>query len=477
MESERKDPTAQIFRGTQVRDDGTGPVLVSHRQKLLVVAGPDRGAEIEVEGTHLTIGTAPTNDLKLTDQTVSRRHCEISVRNEKYFIRDLESTNGTQLNGTLVIEGILSPGSRVRLGDTEMVFEPKKKWERVTESEEPQFGELKGKSVAMRSVFSMLQKVASTDLSCVIVGETGTGKELAARGIHDRSARKSHPFIIVDCGAVSKNLVSSELFGHEKGAFTGADKLRIGAFEASNGGTIFLDEIGELPLDLQPALLRALERREIKRLGATKHIEVNVRVVAATHRDLPAMIEKGEFREDLYYRLAEVEVALPPLRERLDDVEVIVNAMLEEHAKEGVQRKTIDQQGMRWLMMQPWPGNVRELRNVLRRVLAMSNGSTITLDDFSAMSSGTSPGRMSIPPASPTSEAGGPIVSSEDVAEGLPIKDAREKWIMPMEREYLVRLMRRCSGDLNAASNDAGVHRKSLERLLRQHGLKTTDWK
>ncbi|MCA9580506.1 MAG: sigma 54-interacting transcriptional regulator, partial [Myxococcales bacterium] len=250
---DRNDPTVN-FRGTQVRDDGQGPVLLSHRQKVLVVAGPDQGKEQEVEGTRVTIGTAPSNDLQLRDHTVSRRHCEISVRNDRYYIRDLDSTNGTLLNGTPVVEGILSPGARIRLGDTEIIFEPKKKWERVTESDS--FGQLKGSSQTMRGVFAMLAKVAATELSCVLVGETGTGKELAARGIHENSARSKKPFIVVDCGAVSKTLISSELFGHEKGAFTGADRQRQGAFEAADGGTIFLDEVGELPLDLQPQLLR-----------------------------------------------------------------------------------------------------------------------------------------------------------------------------------------------------------------------------
>ena len=470
---ERDDATTQLgFRGTQVRDDGTGPMLVSHRQRLVVVSGPDRGAEKELEGTRLTVGTSSKNDLQLNDQTVSRCHCEISVRNERYYVRDLDSTNGTSVNGTSVVEAILSPGARVRIGDTEIVFEPKKKWERVSDTEIDHFGELYGAAKIMRSVFAMLAKVAATDLSCILVGETGTGKELAARALHTNSARATRPFVVVDCGAISKSLIESELFGHEKGAFTGADRQRVGAFEQADGGTIFLDEIGELPLDLQPKLLRALERREVKRLGAGRQIDVDVRVIAATHRDLPAMIKKGEFREDVYYRLAEVVVPLPPLRDRREDIDLITQRIIAEHLAEGSRVTHIDEQALRELRQRNWPGNVRELRNVLRRAIAMAPMPMIRAADLVAL------GQERMSSASAPLTSGGPAeegAPNPQVADELPIKEARERWVAPMEREYLVRLMRRCDGDLDRAALDAGIHRKSLERLLRQHGLKASD--
>ena len=461
--------TSSGFRGTQVRDDGTGPMLVQHRQRLVVVAGPDRGLEKEIEGTHLTIGTSSKNDLKLNDGTVSRRHCEVSIVNDRYVVKDLDSTNGTKLNDIPVVEAVLSPGARLKLGDTEILFEPKKKWERVDSVATDHFGDLYGASKVMKGVFAMLAKVAATDLSCILVGETGTGKELAARGLHEASARSNKPFVIVDCGAVTKNLIESELFGHEKGAFTGADRQRVGAFEHADGGTIFLDEIGELPIDLQPKLLRALERREIKRLGSARHLEVDVRVIAATHRDLPAMIRKKEFREDLYYRLAEVVVELPPLRDRRDDVPVIAQRIVAEHAREGAQVQGIAEDALKELAGRPWPGNVRELRNVLRRAIAMSQSDTLSADDLRALGAE----RISNLPAA--GGAGGAGEPAPEVADDLPIKEARERWVAPMEREYLVRLMRRCNGDLDKAAQDAGVHRKSLERLLRQHGLKASD--
>ncbi len=474
--TERTDVTAQsTFRGTQVRDDGKGPMLVSHRQKLVVVNGPDRGSEAEIENTRLSIGTSSKNDLVLTDKTVSRRHCEISVRNERYFLRDLESTNGTELNGTPVVEAFLSPGARIRVGDTEILFEPKKKWERVAGSETDHFGQMFGTSKAMREVFAMLTKVAATDLSCILVGETGTGKELAARAIHEHSSRAGRNFVVVDCGAVSKNLIESELFGHEKGAFTGADRQRVGAFELADGGTIFLDEIGELPIDLQPKLLRALERREIKRLGAGRHVEVDVRVIAATHRDLPDMIKKSNFREDLYYRLAEVVVALPPLRDRRDDIDVIADRIVEEHVADGSPVRHISPEAFRELRARNWPGNVRELRNVLRRAIAMASTDTILLSDLSLL--GAERMSSSIPPPMWGSSGTGAGQPQLDVAEDLPIKEARERWVAPMERAYLERLVRRCGGDLDKAAQEAGVHRKSLERLLRQHNLKASDLK
>ncbi len=470
MSEDGTDTTTQTgFRGTQVRDDGTGPMLVQHRQRLVVVAGPDRGLEKEIEGTHLTVGTSSKSDLQLNDQTVSRRHCELSVRNDRYYVKDLDSTNGTRVNDIPVVEAVLSPGTRLRLGDTEILFEPKKKWERVDDSHADHFGELYGASKAMRAVFAMLGKVAATDLSCILVGETGTGKELAARALHVASSRANKAFVVVDCGAVTKNLIESELFGHEKGAFTGADRQRVGAFEHADGGTIFLDEIGELPIDLQPKLLRALERREIKRLGAVRHVEVDVRVIAATHRDLPAMIRKKEFREDLYYRLAEVVVELPPLRDRREDIPIIAQRIVNEHARQGSSARALSPDALRELASRAWPGNVRELRNVLRRAIAMAQGDTIREDDLRVLG----PERISnLPPAGGAGGDGQPLA---DVGDELPIKEARERWVAPMEREYLVRLMRRCNGDLDRAALDAGVHRKSLERLLRQHGLKASD--
>ncbi|MCB9667806.1 MAG: sigma 54-dependent Fis family transcriptional regulator [Myxococcales bacterium] len=491
----RKTLQTGTFRGTQVRDDGKGPVLVSHRQRVVVVDGPDKGREAEAVAPRLTIGSGANNTLVLTDAAVSRHHCEIAVRDERYLLRDLGSTNGTRLGDTPVLEAYLSPGSRIRIGYTEILFEPRKKWERVSEPDEDNFGSLYGTSHKMRSIFGLLAKVAPTDLSVVISGETGTGKELAARAVHDKSTRAKGPFVVVDCGAMSANLVESELFGHEKGAFTGAERARVGAFEFANNGTIFLDEIGELPLDLQPKLLRVLERREIKRLGASKPVEVNVRVITATHRDLGAMIRAGRFREDIYYRLAEVMVEMPALRDRREDIPLLVKQLLRENTEKWGDIRDIDEEALRYLVERPWPGNVRELRNVIRRAATLASGSMLRRTDLSAPPGARSSTVRPLGPGSlrPSSRGSAyPVMSGDpyarkgamspppvprELAEGLSIKEARERWLAPMEREYLIRLVRHCEGDLDRAAKEAGLHRKSLERLLRQRGIKAADLK
>jgi DNA-binding NtrC family response regulator len=490
--SEEGPKTDHGFRGTQVRDDGAGPVMLEHRHRLLVVEGPDRGLEVEVPATKLTIGTAPTNELVLADTTVSRRHCILSVEGDRYVLRDLDSTNGTVVDDTPVREAYLAPGARIRLGDTQIVFQPRKKWERVDVSRADHFGALYGTADAMRPVFSLLAKLAPTDLSCILVGETGTGKELAARAIHDHSPRAGKPFVIVDCGAISDNLIESELFGHERGAFTGADRQRVGAFEAAHGGTVFLDEIGELPVELQPKLLRVLERKEIKRLGASRHQDVDVRVIAATHRDLPGMVKTATFREDLYYRLAEVVVELPPLRDRLGDIALIAQRILDELGDEGGQVHKLSEDAIASLARRPWPGNVRELRNVLKRAVVLASGPTLTASDLaqSNLRAGgrertdgmrdSSPGSSALPNNSPSvamPPSAAPPGEPMEVGDELPIKEARDRWVAPMEREYLLRVVKRCNGDLDKAAEEAGIHRKSLERLLRQHGLKAGDFR
>ncbi len=447
------------FRGTHVTIDEKGESVVAHRHKLVVVQGSDRNQEITVEGHHVLIGSHDSCDLVLSDPTVSRRHAEIIVHEDKYLLRDLGSTNGSSVGGTPVIEAYLTPGAHLMLGNTLVVFQPKKKWVRVAASESEWFGELYGRSQAMREVFGLFQRIAPADLSVIIVGETGTGKELAARALHNHSRRKDRPFVVVDCGAVSETLIEAELFGHERGAFTGADRSRAGAFELADGGTIFLDELGELPPLLQPKLLRALEQREIKRLGAAHPQMVDVRIVAATNRDLWAEVQDGAFREDLYYRLAEVVAVMPPLRERRDDIRPLAELFVEEQARRGGVGRSLGPDIVSILESRTWPGNVRELRNVLRRACVLALEEVIGPDDL------------------PDQSIQRPRTQPLDVSnvDGLPIKDAREKWTEPMEKEYLQRLIRRVGGDLDRAAEIAGVHRKSVERLLRKHGLRVQD--
>jgi DNA-binding NtrC family response regulator len=434
---------------TEVSTRSGSPALREVRLRLEVVSGPDRGLECDATRRRVSVGSQEDNDLHLTDSQVSRRHFEVSVVGEKYVIRDLGSTNGTRVNGTEVLEAVLAPGALIQVGRTEVVFRPSERWIRVQPSAQESFGDLVGRSQVMRDLFGMLAAVAPSDLSVVICGETGSGKEMAARAIHAASRRAHAPFVTVDCGAISPTLIESELFGHERGAFTGADRPRVGALRAADSGTLFLDEIAELPVSLQPKLLRAIERREVKPLGGDAEVGIDVRIVAATHRDLAEWVHKGSFREDLYFRIAEVMLVMPPLRTQREDIEPIAATLL---AREGVEpARFLTPALLAELRAHDWPGNVRELRNYLRRlVVHVASGVA-----------GHPP-----PSAYATKPAGGPRVDT-----ALPLKQARKGWSDPLEKQYLERILDEAGGDLSAASKAAGMHRKSFERLLRQHGL------
>ncbi|MEM9191911.1 MAG: sigma 54-interacting transcriptional regulator [Myxococcota bacterium] len=447
-----------IASGTQVQHRGDGPALLSESVVLHVLKGPEAGTKKTFAAARITVGAGSQNDLPLTDRKASRAHCEIVRRDSAYFIRDRGSTNGTFVNESQIVEGEISPGGLIRVGRTEISFEPKKKWERVPPADEPRFGKMVGDSATSRQLFGLLGKVARTSLSCVLLGETGTGKDLAARAIHDASERSAGPFVVVDCGAVTANLVESELFGHEKGAFTGADRMRAGAFEIGDGGTIFLDEIGELPLDLQPKLLRTVESREVRKVGSTDSKWVDVRILCATHRPLADMVGSGEFREDLYYRLAEVVVTLPPLRERIEDLPIIARKIIEQESRRGSQVARIHPRTINVLTARDWPGNVRELRNVLRRAASFAEGETLMPEDLNLA-------------APPVPAATGALPDLPEEFRMMPIQDARARWVEQMERQYLTDLMERCEDDVEKAAEVAGIHRKSLRRLLRQHRL------
>ncbi len=450
-------PSSNPVTGTQVREGEEGPALVEHRQVLRVVEGPECGVERSVSGPRMSVGTAELNGLVLTDPTVSRTHCEIHAEGERYIVRDLGSTNGTFVDGVRISEAELWPGSRLSLGDTELVFHPRKRWHSL-ELGETGFEGVVGRSAAMRRIFGLLARLAPTDLACIVTGETGTGKEAIARAIHARSERRDGPFVVVDCGAITANLIESELFGHVRGAFTGADRDRQGALELARGGTLFLDEIGELSPSLQPRLLGCLERREAKRVGASRPFDVDVRVLAATHRDLRAACGTGEFREDLFYRLAEVVLELPPLRDRSEDIELIAKHLLE-GSMDAPPR--IEPAAMEELRRLQWPGNVRELRNVLRRAAALCEGGTIRVPDLFSLGPSRQRATREASPA--------PAVGVE-----LSLRGARECWAAELEPCYLAGVLRRCGGDVGAAAEHADIHRKSFERLLRKHGLRAS---
>ena len=312
----------------------------------------------------------------------------------------------------------------------------------------------------MREIFALLKKVAPMDVSVVVTGETGTGKELVARALHDESPpRRKGPFVVLDCGSIPENLIESELFGHEKGAFTGATSSREGAFERADSGTIFLDEIGELRIDMQPRLLRVLENREVRRVGGSQVVGVDVRVVAATNRDLAKEVEDGAFREDLYYRLGIIHVQLPPLRARPDDVPwLIEHALSRQDVVSRHGQKRVTPAAMALLQSYAWPGNVRELVNVVSHLLTFSEGAEVDVAHLPPrlLEEGE---KQRAPPAFPG------------------FHDAKERVLIKFEREYLAALLERCEGNLSLAARESGLHRKSIERLVKKYQLDTRSMK
>ncbi len=316
------------------------------------------------------LGKAPPADIVIDDEHVSRRHAEIYFDGASWQIEDLGSTNGTKVAGRAVMKAQLSPGDPIEVGRQKLFFRLERKEEKVTGSKGERWGALLGKSAAMREIFALAERVAASHVPVLILGESGSGKELLAAGIHDASSRGGKAFIPINCGAIPEELAESELFGHEKGAFTGAAAERRGLFEEADGGTVFLDEIGDLPPPLQVKLLRVLESGEVRPVGSSLPRRVDVRVIAATHRDLPSLVREGKFREDLYYRLAVMPLRLPPLRDRLEDISLLSSVLLPPGRK-------LSKKASEKLQTQHFPGNVRELRNLLERAALLSRDAEI----------------------------------------------------------------------------------------------------
>ena len=348
--------------GTRLRGDASEATPPPARLRIRA-GGRERTFPLGAGGA--IVGKDPGCDVALEDPFVSGRHLRIAPARGAWWIADLGSTNGTFVGGARVERAELPLGAVVSAGESQLVLEP-------PSTESPRRVEayegMISRDPGMRRLFDLVERVAAADVPVAVFGETGTGKELVARAVHARSARRDGPFIPVNCSAIAETLIESELFGHEKGAFSGADRFRKGAFEEAHGGTLFLDEIGELPLDLQPKLLRALELGEVKRVGASRPVTVSVRVVAATHRDLRARVRAGRFREDLFYRLCVVPVTIPPLRQRREDVRALAEAFLAGAAPRGQELRWADDALAR-LEGYDWPGNVRQLKNVVQRAL------------------------------------------------------------------------------------------------------------
>ncbi len=441
------------------------------RAQLTCEEGREQGQSWLVDRDVIRIGALKSGEVVLTDPTVSRRHAEIVRTSGGIILRDLGSTNGTFVGPVKIKEVFLAPETRFRVGRTELIFTPTDEVIDVTPSIEDHFEGLVGASIAMREVFGILERIAPTDLTVLITGETGTGKELASRAVHARSRRADGPFVVFDCGAAPDNLIESELFGHQRGAFTGAVEARPGVFELADGGTIFLDEIGELPLDLQPKLLRVLEQREVRRIGGSRTKSVDVRVVAATNRNLREEVSAGRFREDLYYRLAVVELLLPPLRARLTDLPLLCRHLLR-RADHNTRVFSISPEVHELFEAYHWPGNVRELANVLQRAVPFSQGDRVTIDALpqALRAAATTRSTRSTPSGTANLAAAAQADTGSSLTE-IPFKDAKDQMIEAFEREYLLDLLERHEGNVSKAARAADMDRKSITRLMKKHGI------
>ncbi len=414
-----------------------------------VTTGPSAGTSTRTEGERMSIGTADGNDLVLTDPHVSRYHLEIALGPNGFLVTDTGSSNGTFVGQPAIrIErAVVAPGTVLRVGDTTI---------RIREGEGttvPLFAAdalagFYGRAASTRRLMAQVERAAQSQAAVLLEGESGTGKEVLARALHTIGPRAAAPFEVVDCGALVPALVASELFGHEKGAFTGADRQHIGAFERAGAGTVFLDEIGELPLGLQSSLLGALERKKYRRVGGQKELPFAARILSATHRDLRAQINANAFRLDLFYRLAVVTLKVPPLRERPEDIPLLVEHFLRDAGHTGPRAALVSDQALASLSAQSWPGNVRELRNTIEALLAMGE-----------MPEGA--------PAAPINDAD-PFAA----VVGLPYKQARDAVLRAFESRYVPHVLERAEGNIAKAARDANMDRSHLMEMMKKLGLR-----
>jgi transcriptional regulator with GAF, ATPase, and Fis domain len=428
---------------------------------LIVVSGRARGQRVSV-GERVRIGKSHDNDLVLPDDTVSRRHCELERTASGIILRDLGSTNHTRVGSMTVREATIASGATITVGNVELILRSEPNRAQILPSESSHFGAALGPSLAMRTIFGVLERIAPTDAPVLLEGETGTGKDVLARSIHDKSPRRDGPFVVVDCGAVSYSLIESELFGHERGAFTGAVALRQGAFETVGRGTLFLDEVGELPLDVQPKLLRVLESGEYRRVGGNKTLLHTARIIAATKRNLREEVERSKFREDLYFRLSVVPITVPPLRLRRDDIPALVEHFLE-HARKrdpAAASVSLSRETISALCAHDWPGNVRELRNILDRAL------------YIATASGERDARLFDLPVAATAVPVSSPRAAETFDSSKSYRENRADFEADFERRYVSWLLDRHQGNISAAAREAKMDRKHLYDLARRHGLR-----
>jgi DNA-binding NtrC family response regulator len=417
---------------------------------LTVSKGKGSKPKLDIGPEKLIVGRNESCDLVLDDKKVSAVHLEVVATERGVRLRDLGSRNGAFIGDTRVGEVYLTKPAFVVCGDSMLEFAPSGP-EQVELPDVNGFGPLVGSSPGMRSVFERLRKAAPTDLTVLVLGETGCGKELVAQAIHQASHRANKPFVVVDCGSIPATLAESALFGHERGAFTGAVDKRVSPFVEADGGTIFLDELGELPVDVQPKLLRALAEQRIKSVGSNTYRPVNVRVIAATRRELVREVNSGGFRSDLYFRVAQVKVELPSLRQRLEDIPSLVRKMMEDLGDKNAYAR-ITHDSLERLMRHDWPGNVRELRNVIAVALAFSKDGPIDLASHLS------------PLASSSSSEATPT-------RGRTFQDAKREILARFEREYFTALYAECSGNVSEIGRRAAMERAHVRGYLRRHGI------
>jgi DNA-binding NtrC family response regulator len=403
--------------------------------RIVVLRGVDRSRALRIEKEEIHIGTAEACDLVLKDPTVSRNHVSLCVTPSGYLVTDLGSTNGTLIEGHRVRSAYLEPRQQLKLGETVLRLEELDGVVTLPLSTESRFGNVLGQSIQMRRLFALLGRVARENVTVLLQGETGTGKDLVAEAIHQASPRAAGPLVVLDCGALAPALLESEIFGHERGAFTGATSARVGAFVAANGGTLFIDEVGKLPLDLQPKFLRAIERREVRPLGAGKPVSSDVRIVAASDIDLRRAVNSGAFREDLFYRLSVISITLPPLRDRPEDIPLLAGHFLRQLTGDSEAR--FSKEELASLVSQPWAGNVRELRNAVEQSVALS--------------STWKP-------------------STENARESY--KQAKARVLAVFERQFVMELLIHTEGNISRAAQLAQMDRLTLLKLIRRHEIK-----
>lgn len=445
--------------------------------ELRVIAGPDAGQELSLGLPSVRIGTAADNDLVLTDRAVSRRHAEIRMTPEGLLLRDLGSTNGTFINDVRITEAYVPANAECRLGYSRLSIRQHTEERKVAVPRQDHLGELVGASERMRELYGLIRAVAPTPTTVHLHGESGAGKELVARTLHTLSGRPG-PLVVFDASVTDPEMVRNDLFGHIKGAFTGATGSREGAFRQAHTGTLFIDEIGELPLDLQPRLLRVLETREVTPIGSDRPLRVDVRVITATHRDLETMVGAGAFRADLFYRLSVVPIEVPALREIPEDIPLIAR-----HLCERLQLNCrTSEAAMTALQNYSWPGNVRELRNVLERAAVMCGEREIQPEDLrlsketrlsreagavrAPAPAASTPAATTAPPASPPSQPP-PAVKSSTAAARAHLKD--------MERQMILESLARNQNNKAAVARELGIPLSTLKRRLKEYQISDED--